>query len=153
MNSSYFQKLLEVVSSILALIYKEQYFTIDKLMREVMVTRAFMTNVYGGSSQVAFPTIGKDKLKQHGLNDFMFMNTEFQPQAPEVPGAPGLWFNPNEKGNIGRFRAFTKINCGKPNNKWLYVGQYEVCLANPSRLSMQEWRAQPATVSTSRLHQ
>ncbi|KAF5329336.1 hypothetical protein D9619_009278 [Psilocybe cf. subviscida] len=101
----------------------ERHFKIDKLMREVM-----------------------DKLKEHGMNDFMFMNTEFQPQAPEVPGAPGLWFNPNDNGHIGRHRVFTKINMANPNNKWLYVGQYDVRLANPSRLSVQEWRAQPVAL-------
>lgn len=113
-----------------------------------MVTRAFMSNVYGGSPQTAFPRPSADKIAEHGMNDFMFMNTDFQPQAPEVPGAPGLWFNPNENGDIGKFRVFTKINMAKPNNKWLYVGQYDVRLANPSRLSMQEWRAQPTAVST-----
>ncbi|KAF5329764.1 hypothetical protein D9619_009280 [Psilocybe cf. subviscida] len=124
----------------------EQYFEIDKLMREVMVTRAFMSNVYGGSSQETFPSPHATRIAEHGIDDFMFLNTNFQPQAPEVPGAPGLWFSPNNTGNHGIRRVFTKINMAKPNNKWLYVGQYDVRVANPSRFSVQEWRAQPAAL-------
>lgn len=109
-----------------------------------MVTRAFMSKVYSGSPQDAFPKLPAKQIAKHGLSDFMFMNTDFQPQAPS---APWLWFNLSENGNKGICRVFTKINIAKPNNKWLYVGQYDVRLANPSLLSMQEWRAQPEAMS------
>ena len=36
----------------------------------MMVSRKFMSAVYGGSSEGTFPPIGKDKLAEHGMNDF-----------------------------------------------------------------------------------
>lgn len=74
------------------------------------------------------------------------MNTDYQPEAPEVPGAPGLWFCTDSGPDKGVRRVITKIQdrTAKYNNKWLYVGQYEILAAKP--LTVKEWEAQSTLV-------
>lgn len=128
---------------------QDQYITVDNVTREHMVTRQFMSETYGGSPQEVQPIIGDLYRIDHDMDDFFYMNTEYQPEAPEVPGAPGLWFSTESGSDIGLRRVFTKIKdrTAKHDNKWLYVGQYELCAATPSSLTVAEWRAQPAVVS------
>lgn len=127
---------------------QDQYVTVDKFMREHMVTRQFMSETYGGSPQETQPIIGELYKIDHDYDDFFYMNTDFQPEAPEVPGAPGLWFSTEPGYDIGVRRVFTKIKdrTAKNDNKWLYVGQYIICAANPPSLTVEEWRAQPSVV-------
>lgn len=66
--------------------------TFDKNILDQSFPRLFISHLYGGDTQSTSPNIGKAKLAQHGLNDFMYANLLYQPHAPEVPGAPGLFF-------------------------------------------------------------
>ena len=44
---------------------------LDPAIRDIAVSRVFMSAEYGGGSQETCPNIGQEKLKAHGLNDFM----------------------------------------------------------------------------------
>lgn len=61
-------------------------------IRDVAVPREFLSAIYGGNSQETLPSIGKRFLDQHGLDDFMYPSLDYNPGAPQVPGAPGLMF-------------------------------------------------------------
>ncbi|KAH6873721.1 hypothetical protein BKA70DRAFT_1352592 [Coprinopsis sp. MPI-PUGE-AT-0042] len=110
--------------------------TLDREIRDVCVSRVFMSKMWGGSSQEAFPHIGKDFT--HGLTDFMYPGPDSQPGAPEVPGAPGLWLDLEDEtgthwiasGGERPKRLFTRIM--KQPCLWQY---------------QEEWRQQKATVS------
>lgn len=129
---------------------QDQYITVDIVTREHMVTRQFMSETYGGSPQEVESTIGELFRCDHSMRDFFYASTDYQPEAPEVPGAPGLWFCTQPGSDVGVRRVLTKIKdrTAKHNNKWLYVGQYDIRTANPSSLTVAEWRAQPAAVSS-----
>ncbi|THU89166.1 hypothetical protein K435DRAFT_560385, partial [Dendrothele bispora CBS 962.96] len=103
------------------------------------ITRDFMSDRYGGSAIACRPTISKEKLRRHGYNDFMYLNMRYHPHAPQVPGAPGLYFRPGK----GRprdwtenrvYRAFTRLSSGI----WLKMGLYVLGFSEP--LSIEEWR-------------
>lgn len=129
---------------------QDQYFTIDQATREAMVTRLFMSAEYGGNPVKTFSTPKESFLRRHGMNDFMYVNTDYQPHAPEVPGAPALWFD-CEVATIAYInkRTLTKIQDteSEHNDKWLYVGHYDDMPADPPFLTVEEWEAQLPKVS------
>ncbi|KAF9475824.1 hypothetical protein BDN70DRAFT_883214 [Pholiota conissans] len=126
---------------------QDQYFTIDQVTREITVTRLFMASTYGGNMQATFPRPSQEFLDIHGMDDFMYLPTEYQPEAPQLPGAPGLWLRPGSRGDLeGQQRVFSKIilaGGAKMGSRYQYQGQYEVRAANPPTLTVQEWRNQP----------
>ncbi|KIY53015.1 hypothetical protein FISHEDRAFT_11916, partial [Fistulina hepatica ATCC 64428] len=67
---------------------------LDKNDVDVVASRAFLSNYYGGNTQATFPKVRKEKVAEHGLNDFMYPSLVINPMAPQVPGFPGLWFSP-----------------------------------------------------------
>jgi len=105
----------------------------------VMVTRKFMSSVYGGSSEGTFPPIGKEKLAEHGMNDFMYLHLDYQPCAPQVPGKCGLWFSTgSRRGNLeGVYRVITR---DLRRSQWQYMGQYHIKPAKS--LTKEEWVSQ-----------
>ncbi|KAG5639141.1 hypothetical protein H0H81_006400 [Sphagnurus paluster] len=112
---------------------------LDKAIQDVTVTRKFLSAQYGGNTQATFPDIRKELLEEHGLDDFMYPNLDFNPHAPEMPGAPGLFF-----AAIGRpaddwpqiNRVITRISSGI----WQYQGQYK--MTPVESLTKEEWAAQ-----------
>ena len=110
-----------------------------------MVTRLFMSGVYGGSMQATFPRIGKRKFEQHGMADFMYLHLDYHPYAPQRPGGCGLWFSTEEEdpelGFEGIQRVFTR---DWKRAIWQYMGQYKVKPAQS--LSLDEWLDQPDKV-------
>ena len=70
---------------------QDQYFTLDQATREVVVTRHFISATYGGNMKETFPRPAPEFLNAHGMNDWMFLPTEYEPEAPLLAGAPGLW--------------------------------------------------------------
>jgi hypothetical protein len=119
---------------------------LEKTIRDTPVNRDFMSNKYGGSSVAVFPSISKERVEQHGYNDFMYLTMKYHPNAPQVPGAPGLFFGagriPEEWRNWTKIqRVFTRLQSGI----WLHVGMYRLKFSNP--LSKEEWsRGDMATV-------
>jgi hypothetical protein len=122
---------------------------LDREIRDVCVSRNFMSKTWGGNTQRTLPKIGKKF--NHGLKDFMYPGPDSQPGAPEVPGAPGLWLDVEDtEGTWWRnrygdtpMRVFTRV-MNKPS-LWQYQGQYRVRIAET--LSAEEWRQQTAKVS------
>ncbi|KAF9457402.1 hypothetical protein BDZ94DRAFT_1273316 [Collybia nuda] len=122
---------------------------LEKDIQDVTVTRQFMSDVYGGSSMETSPKISEKKLALHGLDDFMYLNLNLNPQAPQFPGAPGLFFDvdsdpgspPSEDVDdpIPR-RLFSRLTSAI----WLYCGQYEI--RQVLSLTKEEWAIQSPKV-------
>lgn len=88
-----------------------------------------------------YPKIDKAKFA-HGMDDFCYLNYDFNPDAPKHPGFPGLIYavsHPEEERNI-------RLIMRQDNNKWQYLGQYARLPA--VSLTTQEWVSQPASVSS-----
>ncbi|KAF5374203.1 hypothetical protein D9758_004624 [Tetrapyrgos nigripes] len=66
---------------------------LDKLTMDVTVSRAFMSATYGGNTRYTFPKISRKFFEKHGMADFIYINMDYNPHAPQVPGAPGLKFS------------------------------------------------------------
>ncbi|KAH9483250.1 hypothetical protein JR316_0005354 [Psilocybe cubensis] len=120
--------------------------TLDKERIDLIVPRAFLHATYGGSPMQIFPRIGPKFLKIHGLNDFMYLSPLFQPEAPQVPGAPGLYLDSHppqgsKKGQWAKLmRVFTKISDSPSKSQ--YMGQYQICSCKS--LTKDEWAIQSA---------
>jgi hypothetical protein len=129
---------LETVWNRLNSIGHEPYpIPLDEPIAGVTVTREFLAFLYGGNTQQTFPSIAAEKFEVHGLDDFMYPNLDFNPCAPQRPGAPGLFF----KAACGQpaddwptvQRVITRID----SNVWHYVGQYK--MAPSVSLTKEEW--------------
>ena len=131
---------------------QDQYFTLDQATREVVVTRLFMSKTYGGNMQMTFPIPAPKFLDVHGMDDFMFLPTAFQPEAPLLPGAPGLWFNnnDNEEGLDKPQRVFVQVVpvVGSKKSVYQFMGMYMVRPAVPAYLTVEEYAAQSPQVET-----
>ncbi|EPQ59832.1 hypothetical protein GLOTRDRAFT_29443, partial [Gloeophyllum trabeum ATCC 11539] len=66
--------------------------SLDERIRNVPVSRAFMSEYYGGNTQDTCPKIKRSRVAIHGLKDFMYLNLELNPYAPKSPGDPGFFF-------------------------------------------------------------
>ncbi|KAK0448108.1 hypothetical protein EV421DRAFT_1706184 [Armillaria borealis] len=122
---------------------------LDPEIRDFAVDRRFMSQFWGGNTQETFPNIAQKFLDVHHTNDFMYLNLNMNPHAPQMPGAPGLFFS--SRSNVGSAewyrsgtqRVFSRID----SKKWQYMGQYEMERAAP--LTVEEWgRQHHAVVST-----
>lgn len=111
---------------------------LDKSSLNQAFSRFYLSKLYGGNCQGAFPKPAKDKVAVHGIDNFAFLSFKFNPHAPSTPGAPGLYFSsrkPNNEWPTGTLRVF--MNLEGPPSLWLYIGLYEFV---PSRcLSIEEF--------------
>lgn len=134
-----------------------QYFTIDQATRETTVTRAFISYKYGGSHMSTFPKPLKEKFTTHGMDDFMFMVArDTQPEAPQLPGAPGLWLSmmPNVVFDQVK-RVFVNLlpekgRAARASSRYQYMGMYELKAAATPYLTREEYAAQSPRVSVLR---
>lgn len=110
--------------------------SLDRSIRDVDISRLFLSHEYGGSPQDTFPSIRKAKLEEHGLDDFMCLNLDFNPCAPATPGAPGLFFE-THWGPTGPWPKIQRVICRLSAGQWLYQGQYR--LAPSESLTKEEW--------------
>ncbi|TFK65835.1 hypothetical protein BDN72DRAFT_177815 [Pluteus cervinus] len=103
----------------------------------------------GGSIRLAFPNIAEKRHEKTGLRNFAYANIDLHVHAPQVPGAPGLFFF------IGRDRmehtsepmhTFTKLQGGDAGAEavWCYMGLYQFSGAPP--LTKEEWATQTPKV-------
>ncbi|KAF9530952.1 hypothetical protein CPB83DRAFT_146625 [Crepidotus variabilis] len=116
--------------------------TLEREFRDQLVPRKFMSNVYGGSSQMTFPHPRSEKIAEHGYDDFMCLPLDYQPFAPQVPGKPGLFLSTAKGDDIEEpKRVFTRDPSRALRQ---YMGQYEVKATDS--LSREEWLAQPDKV-------
>ena len=124
---------------------QDQYFTLDQATREVVVTRLFMSKTYGGNMQMTCPIPSQQFLDVHGMNDFMFLPTGFQPEAPLLPGAPGLCFNTSgdDQCIYKVYRVFVQVvpASGSKASVYQYMGMYEIRPAVPAYMTVEEYAA------------
>ncbi|CAA7269200.1 unnamed protein product [Cyclocybe aegerita] len=110
---------------------------------EFTVSRKFMSTTYGGNSQATFPTIKPQHLARHGLENWAYLHPKYQPFAPEIPGAPGLFIccaHTKDYSNIKR--VLTRIK----SNQWLPVGDYKFDKSVRPFLTVAEWARQKDVV-------
>ncbi|TFK65840.1 hypothetical protein BDN72DRAFT_860334 [Pluteus cervinus] len=95
----------------------------------------------GGNLIEAFPDIKAEYYEKTGLRYFAYANTDMQVHAPQVPGAPGLFFFTGS----GRMEdddfpelmtTFTRFKAGA----WCYMGLYQFYGA--ASLTKEEWATQ-----------
>ncbi|KAJ2920944.1 hypothetical protein H1R20_g16151, partial [Candolleomyces eurysporus] len=120
---------------------------VSRDLYEVMVPRLFMCSEYGGNSMEVFPNIGDKKFAKHGFRGFFYLCLDAHPQAPRIPGSPGLWFSVGydqaSEWEGGIVRAFTRIYT-KPKALWQYQGQYQ--LRASESITKEEWARQTPEV-------
>jgi hypothetical protein len=112
------------------------------------VPRALFSNIWGGNPQSTFPTIRKEMLAKHGLDDWMFPNSEYNPHCPLIPGFPGIMFSPDglygpepDPQDPEQFRTIVRL---QNEAKWGYMGQYIIIGAKS--LTKEEWEIQAPKV-------
>ncbi|KAF9646510.1 hypothetical protein BDM02DRAFT_3099721, partial [Thelephora ganbajun] len=114
--------------------------TIEDEIKELSVSRLFLSKYFGGSAVATFPKLLEDNIQRHGFDNFMCINLTLHPHAPSVPGAPGLWMNCNDtKWSDKDMRLVVRVKATSPT-LWQYMGQYDVQPSDP--LSLQEWTMQ-----------
>lgn len=109
---------------------------LDRSIRDVDITRQFLSQEYGGNTQDTFPRIRKEKFQEHGLDDFMCFNLDLNPCAPTTPGAPGLFFTLRRRAGEP-WPKIQRVMCRLSSSKWLYQGQYK--MAPSESLTKEEW--------------
>ncbi|KAI0666109.1 hypothetical protein C8Q78DRAFT_985175 [Trametes maxima] len=122
--------------------------TLPEPLRSATVTRRQLAKHYGGSEMDTFPKPGADKFAVHGRANFMCINLQWNPNAPQVPGHGGLFFDSTFPGDAWTAREkhsplqvlFVRLS----GNKWLYLGEYEV--GEAPALTTAQWRGLPNAV-------
>ncbi|KAJ6615539.1 hypothetical protein B0H10DRAFT_2040925 [Mycena sp. CBHHK59/15] len=113
-------------------------------IKNVAVRRDFMRIRYGGNSQAAFPAISEKNFRKTGHRDFMYPSLVQNPDAPMVPGAPGLFLDATGQSakdcKVGWAVEAHKVLTRLGTNDYLYMGNYAVRPAES--LTRQEWNAQ-----------
>ncbi len=69
----------------------------------------------------------------------MYLNLCYNPHAPQVPGAPGLYY-----GWAGDPTMTFRLICRTESNEWTYVGEYKMGPCAP--LTVEEWNSQDRVV-------
>ncbi|GJE97742.1 hypothetical protein PsYK624_139630 [Phanerochaete sordida] len=112
--------------------------------RDVVVTRRFMSETYGGNTQALFPAISSTKRAALGghQHHIIYPTLKRNPEAPLMPGQPGLLCRalstvPWEDADITKL----KLMVGLGEGLWAYMGDYTTEPAVP--LSEEEWNSLP----------
>ena len=94
----------------------------DSVNKYFPFSRYFFAQRFGGSFVDTFPRPSAKMLKKHGINDWAFLSLLYNPHAPQVPGAPGLFYVIGDTHAEAPWtkRIFVRLD----DDKWLYVGQY-----------------------------
>lgn len=110
------------------------------------VSRKFLSNVYGGGSQVTFPEPAQKFVDKHGIRQYMCLSLQdHQPGAPQHSGAPGLFYDtePDCITDYSPLPVFTRVET-KPVCLWQFMGYYEPYPSRP--LSKEEWAREDSRV-------
>ncbi|KAJ7476967.1 hypothetical protein B0H11DRAFT_1305969 [Mycena galericulata] len=121
-------------------------------IRDVTMRRDFIAKHYGGNTQKTFPAIKPARAARTGKSHFMYPNLSYNPHCPEMPGAPGLFFDAyyplqdNANGELDGSNAtgvYTLI-IRQDSHCWAYLGEYEK--GEAPRLTTEEWKQQSRKV-------
>lgn len=121
-----------------------EVYPIHRAEKYITFSRMYLTYLYGGSFVSTFPRISEDRVNLHGIDNLGFPNLEFNPNAPVVPGAPGLLFT-SRLNAFGNKPWVSKVFIPwKGDHTWGYMGDYRFIPA-PS-LSAEEFAVQNPAV-------
>ncbi|KAJ7755157.1 hypothetical protein B0H16DRAFT_1315928, partial [Mycena metata] len=123
-------------------------FSIDlpKEILDTTVEREFMSKNYGGNEQETAPPIAAKFWKRTGKRYFLYLNLDYNPHCPEVPGAPGVLFNVGYSPALGidedqkPWTLFARLD----TKTWQYEGEY--VSAPAPVLTLAEWKQQSLQV-------
>ncbi|EIW83821.1 hypothetical protein CONPUDRAFT_163116 [Coniophora puteana RWD-64-598 SS2] len=101
------------------------------------VRRKVIRAAFGGSFGI-FPEILPKSEALRGFGNFAFLSLEAQRHAPQLPGAPGLFFDVD--GTKMPYEVECRVMVRTSPDKWLYVGQYT--FVRTGTMSGEEWNAQ-----------
>ena len=110
------------------------FYKVDYEAKYTTFARMYFTLLYGGSSVSTFPKISEERVNVHGVDNLCFPNREYNPNAPVVPGDPGLFFTsrPNAFGSKSwTSRVFIPWKTEDSSQPWGYMGDYEFIPAQP----------------------
>ncbi|KAF7793972.1 hypothetical protein EIP86_005096 [Pleurotus ostreatoroseus] len=99
-------------------------------IRNILVTREFMSATYGGSAYAFYPKIGPERRAVLGHNHhFLFPNLMHNPHAPQRPGQPGLLCRSGNEAPWGDspMKVLVRIR----ENMWWYMGEYQTVKTEP----------------------
>ncbi|KAJ7031157.1 hypothetical protein C8F04DRAFT_709302 [Mycena alexandri] len=120
--------------------------TLPAHLMHVSARRDFMSIYYGGDCQSTFPPITAESYTRTGYRYFMYPNLVQNPDAPMIPGAPGLFlyaagWSANECNKEWATKAYNlKVLTRLGTHDFLYMGEYAI---RPSdSLTQAEWMAQ-----------
>ncbi|KNZ76868.1 hypothetical protein J132_07054 [Termitomyces sp. J132] len=116
---------------------------LPKSITDATFQRDFLSRHYGGNMRATFPIIRRDMIAATGLDDFMYINLRYNPHAPEMPGAPGLWYTVGQGRRIARAHPWTKeqrVMSRLVTGIWQYQGQYALIPADS--LTKEEWASE-----------
>ncbi|KAI5118550.1 hypothetical protein M0805_002930, partial [Coniferiporia weirii] len=116
-----------------------------KPILDYLFTREDLRIACGGSPQGTFPKITNGKYTSlHAYKRFMCPILEYNPHAPQIPGAPGLYFALHDA-NLWPNREELVIS-RYATNKWNVMGRYEIKPSKP--LTGEEFRRMPQRVQS-----
>ncbi|KAJ7174450.1 hypothetical protein C8R46DRAFT_90093 [Mycena filopes] len=126
--------------------------TLSADTRYVSTRRDFMSITFGGNRQSTFPSIARESYTRTGHRYLMYPSLVQNPDAPMIPGAPGLFLNAsgwparesNAKWANGTYNL--KVLTRLAAHDFLYMGEYAI---RPSdSLTQAEWNLQPQNMRT-----
>lgn len=126
---------------------------LESEIRDCSVRRDFMSQHYGGSAIACFPSISAVNVGRTGHRNFMYPNLVPNPDAPMIPGAPGLFLEAvgcsaeEFKASWAEVSVTHKVLTRLGTNDFSYVGEYLVRAT--ASLTREEWNAQVPQVPSS----
>ncbi|KAJ7499705.1 hypothetical protein FB451DRAFT_1016214, partial [Mycena latifolia] len=123
--------------------------TLPADIRDVSVRRDFMRIHYGGNSQDTFPAISEINYTRTGHRYFMYPSLKQNPDAPMMPGSPGLFLDAAGRSALKSKKPWAagynlKVLTRLGTNDFLYMGEYAIRPADS--LAREEWTAQTQTM-------
>lgn len=117
---------------------------LEPQIRDVLVTRKFMSETYGGSPQPLYPSISEAKRAAMGghQHKFAFPTLKRNPEAPLMPGQPGLLCRALSTVPWGNEEI--KLIVGIGEAMWGYMGNYVT--TKTDSLTKEEWVSLPEHV-------
>ncbi|KAH8115785.1 hypothetical protein DFH11DRAFT_1305101 [Phellopilus nigrolimitatus] len=113
-----------------------------KLVLGHLFTRATLSKECGGNTQDTFPKINSTFTAQHGYTRFMCLSLDYNPWAPQKPGAPGLYFALRDKKTWPESNEIVITRYAE--NEWNVMGSYKIKKSAP--LTDKEFQRLPEVV-------
>ena len=127
--------------------YKPREVNLDPMVRDVVVTRQFMSETYGGAPIPLYPSISEATRVALGGHPYHFAYPTLKrnPEVPLMPGAVGLLCRALSEVPWGDSEIELVVGIGE--GMWAYLGNYTTTKAES--LSKEEWNSLPERVSFS----